>query len=367
MEQHHLMVISSSIGNGHNQAAKAFISGWEASGYGSAHFIDFLEAQTPPDRFAQWGYEMMIQHAPWSYEFLYRISDFNLTGSLIRTQCALSMKARLMQLIENEGKEIHGLAFTHPSPANAASWLKKKGQLSLPLAGIVTDFVIHELWADTGLDLYCVPHEEQADKLIKIGIPSHKIHATGIPISEPFWAPPIPQPQQAKLHLLIAGGGWGMGPLKEAYQTLESLSVPCKVTFIAGKNQPLEEEMKNLIGHTKHDLTVLGYTDKIAEYMESADLLISKAGGLTTSEALSRGTPLLLLPGRAGQEEDNAQFIEKHGAAISLHRVKDIPRKIEELLRTPSSLVSLSENALALGRPSAAKDSANWMNQLLNS
>ena len=366
MEQHHLMVISSSIGNGHNQAAKAFISGWESSGYGSAHFIDFLEAQTPPDRFAQWGYEMMIQHAPWSYEFLYRISDFNLTGALIRNQCALSMKERLLQFIKNEEAEVHGLAFTHPSPANAASWLKKKGQLSLPLAGIVTDFVIHELWADTGLDLYCVPHEEQAEKLRKIGIPSHKVHATGIPISDAFWAPPIPKNEQENLHLLIAGGGWGMGPLKEAYQTLESLSAPCKVTFIAGKNQSLEEEMKSLIPHTKHDLTVLGYTNKIAEYMESADLLISKAGGLTTSEALSRGTPLLLLPGRAGQEEDNAKFIEKFGAAISLQRVKDIPEKVEELLRAPSALNALSKNALALGSPSAAKDSAKWMNQLLN-
>lgn len=366
MEQHHLMVISSSIGNGHNQAAKAFISGWEANSYGSAHFIDFLETQTLPDRFVQWGYEMMIQHAPWSYEFLYRITDFSLAGSLIRTQCALSMKARLLQFIEKERTELHGLVFTHPSPANTASWLKKKGQLSLPLAGIVTDFVIHELWADTGLDLYCVPHEEQAEKLRKIGIPNHKIHATGIPISNAFWTPPTQKKQSEKLHLLIAGGGWGMGPLKEAYQTLESLSVPCKVTFIAGKNQKLEEEMKNLVGHTKHDLTVLGYTDTIAECMESADLLISKAGGLTTSEALSRGTPLLLLPGRAGQEEDNAQFIEKYGGAISLQRVKDIPEKVEELLRSPSALDTLSRNALALGRPSAAKDSAHWMNQLLN-
>lgn len=366
MKNRYLLVFSASIGNGHNQAAKAFLEAWEKEHPLQGQFIDFLKDQTIFDRFIQWGYEFLIQHIPWLYDGMYRISDISWIGSLMRWQTGIFCSSQIEKAVQECAYPPAGLVFTHPTPANAASALKKKGKLPFPLIGIVTDFAIHELWKDMGLDFYVIPNEELASSLTTLGIPREKILPAGIPIGSSFWdASPSSSLESTTLNILVAGGGWGMGPLKDAVLSLENLSRPCKVTLITGKNQVLQKEMEPYIYQTKNQLEVVGYTSQMADYMKSADLFITKSGGLSTSESFACGTPLLLLPGRAGQEEDNWRFFEKHGAALAVNHVREIPFKVEQILQSSRFQKDLTVNAIQLGKPKAALQAAEAVENLL--
>ena len=365
MTHKYLLVFSASIGSGHNQAARAFIAAWEKQYPGQSRFIDFLAPQTIPDRFSQWAYEFMIQHCPWLYEILYRLSDLALIGPILRWQTGLFCSRRIQEAIQESQTPPAGLVFTHPTPANAASALKQNKKISEPLIGIVTDFALHQLWKDTHLDLYIVPHEEFVQPLIDLGISAERICPAGIPIGEPFWNPNFEKATTEKMHILIAGGGWGMGPLKETCLALEALSTPCKITLIAGKNSALEADMKTHIPKTKHQLEVVGFTPEIHRYMQEADLFITKAGGLSTSESFASDTPLLLLPGRAGQEKDNCLFFHRYGAALYVDNISEIPAKVEDLLQSPNKIQTLMENAKKLGKPNSALHTAQAIEKLL--
>ena len=370
MTNRHLLVFSASIGNGHNQAAKAFITAWEKMYPQQSEFIDFVSHQTAMDRLAQWGYEFMIQHCPWAYEFMYRLSDLSWIGPFMRWQTGFFCDRRIQEWIDKSPVPPAALVFSHPTPANAASALKRKGKITIPLIGIVTDFAVHQLWQDPYLDLYIVPHEEFVQPLINQGIPPEKILPAGIPIGEAFWDINIIENNNdhnaESLEILIAGGGWGMGPLKEAFLALENLSRPCNVTVITGKNEALKNELDLYVGKSRNNLDVVGYTSEIHKYMQKAHLFITKAGGLSTSESFACGTPLLLLPGRAGQEEDNCRFFDKHGAAFHVNSIKEIPQKVEKLLQSEEFRQELTQNAINLGKPHAAQNSAKRVEELLN-
>lgn len=354
-----LLVFSVSIGSGHNQAAKAFISAWNQTSTSPAIFVDFLESQTIWDRFSQRAYEWMIQHLPWCYDFLYRVSDLKYIGTFLRWQTGLFCAPRLLKYIQHYESAPAALVFTHPTPANAAAALKRKGKITAPLIGIVTDFSIHELWKDPGLDLYIIPHEKLSHFLTAAGIPKEKILCAGIPVGENFWdLVPSAKSSTDTPHFLVAGGGWGMGPLKETIQILENLAFPCKITLVTGRNRKLKEEMDSFALKSKHPLEVIGFTKEMHQYMQDADLFITKAGGLSTSESFACGTPLLLLPGRAGQEEDNCQFFSEYGAALYINHMKELPNKMEDFLRSENLRQTLFEKALELGTPSAARNAA---------
>ena len=369
MKNRFLLVFSASIGNGHNQAARAFIKAWEKNYPLQSQFIDFLADATIADKFSQWSYEFMIQHCPYVYDWLYRISDLPLVGSFLRNWTGFFVKSRIMKQINRCTYAPAGLVFTHPTPANAASMLKKSGKIDQPLIGIVTDYAIHQLWIDSGLDIYVIPHEDLKDRLIKAGIPVEKIYPLGIPIDQSFWDR-NPQKEiiaNKKLTILIAGGGWGMGPLKETWEILENhLSTPCQITLITGKNKALFNEMSPFIGKGRHELQVVGYTQEIDRYMSEADIFITKAGGLSTSESFACGTPLLLLPGRAGQEEDNCRFFDQRGAALFVNNLCDVPSQVNKIISSPQFKKYLTDSAIALGKPKAAIQAAEVVDKLLS-
>lgn len=367
MTNRHLLVFSASIGNGHNQAAKAFIAAWEKKHPNQSQFIDFVGHQTALDRLSQWGYEFMIQHCPWAYDILYRVSDLAWIGPFMRWQSGFFCSGRIKDWVEESAIPPAALVFSHPTPANAATALKRKGKITIPLIGIITDFAAHQLWKDTALDLFIVPHEEFIKPLVDQGIDPKKILPTGIPIGEAFWemAPHQISHHSKPLEILIAGGGWGMGPLKETVQILENLSQPCNITLITGKNEALKKEMDAYVPSSQNHLDIVGYTNEIHRYMEKAHLFITKAGGLSTSESFACGTPLLLLPGRAGQEEDNCRFFEKHGSAFYVNSIKEIPAQVEKVLQFEDFRKSLTDNAIKLGRPHAALDASKRVEELL--
>jgi processive 1,2-diacylglycerol beta-glucosyltransferase len=124
--------------------------------------------------------------------------------------------------------------------------------------------------------------------------------------------------------------------------------------------------MTPCIGTGRHELLVVGYTQQIDRYMSEADIFITKAGGLSTSESFACGTPLLLLPGRAGQEEDNCRFFDQRGAALFVNNLSDIPSQVNKIISSPQFKKYLTDSAIALGKPKAAVQAAEVVDKLLS-
>jgi processive 1,2-diacylglycerol beta-glucosyltransferase len=153
--------------------------------------------------------------------------------------------------------------------------------------------------------------------------------------------------------LLVLGGGFGMGPVGAILAQLDLLTMPVQIVVVAGRNEALRRELA--ARDRRHPTHVLGFVGNMHELMASADLIISKPGGLTSSEALALGKPLLILNPIPGQEAANSDFLLEHGAAAKVNRVEDLPFRVGQLLGT-RKLAALARAAKVLGRPDAAAD-----------
>jgi processive 1,2-diacylglycerol beta-glucosyltransferase len=226
------------------------------------------------------------------------------------------------------------------------------------VVSIVTDFEAHALWMDTCVDLYCVAAEETKARLVARGASTDNVIATGIPIAAKFLSKPDPRAVRKTYGLrddqpvlLVLGGGFGMGPVAEILAELDKVPGQFQILVVTGRNEALRQK---LAAQTrKHPTHVLGFSTNMHELMAVADLIITKPGGLTTSEALALGKPLFILNPIPGQEAANSDFLLERGAAAKVNRVEDLPFRIEKLLGS-KKLAEMAKAAKSLGRPQAA-------------
>jgi processive 1,2-diacylglycerol beta-glucosyltransferase len=226
------------------------------------------------------------------------------------------------------------------------------------IVSIVTDFEAHALWMDPCVDLYCVAAEETKARLVARGAAAANAVVTGIPIATKF----SPKPDARDIRktyglrdnqpvLLVLGGGFGMGPVAEILTELDKVPGCFQTLVVTGRN---EELRRKLVTQTrKHPTHVLGFSTNMHELMTVADLIITKPGGLTTSEALALGKPLFILNPIPGQEAANSDFLLERGAATKVNRVEDLPFRIEKLLGS-KKLGEMAKAAKVLGRPQSA-------------
>ena len=155
--------------------------------------------------------------------------------------------------------------------------------------------------------------------------------------------------------LLVLGGGFGMGPVAEILAELDKVPGQFQTLVVTGRNEELRRKLATQT--RKHPTHVLGYSTNMHELMAVADLIITKPGGLTTSEALALGKPLFILNPIPGQEAANSDFLLERGAAVKVNRVEDLPFRIEKLLGS-KKLAEMAKAAKSLGRPQSATPSA---------
>jgi processive 1,2-diacylglycerol beta-glucosyltransferase len=224
---------------------------------------------------------------------------------------------------------------------------------------VVTDFEAHALWMDGCVDLYCVAAEETKARLVARGAPAENVVATGIPISARFSAKTDVQAVRRNMGLrddlpilLVPSGGFGMGPIGQILAQLDKVEREFQTIVVTGKNEELRRELA--AQDRKHPTHVLGYASNMHELMAISDLLLTKPGGLTTSEALAMGKPLFIFNPIPGQEAANSDFLLERGAAAKVNRAEDLPYRLEQLLGT-KKLSEMARAATVLGRPNAAR------------
>jgi processive 1,2-diacylglycerol beta-glucosyltransferase len=232
-------------------------------------------------------------------------------------------------------------------------------QNKFPLVvSIVTDFEAHALWMDACVDLYCVATEETKARLVARGATAANVVPTGIPISAKFLSKPDPRTVRKNYGLrddqpvlLVLGGGFGMGPVAEILAELDKVPGQFQTLVVTGRNEELRRKLATQT--RRHPTHVLGFSTNMHELMAVADLILTKPGGLTTSEALALGKPLFILNPIPGQEAANSDFLLERGAAVKVNRVEDLPFRIEKLLGS-KKLAEMAKAAKSLGHPQAA-------------
>jgi processive 1,2-diacylglycerol beta-glucosyltransferase len=238
-------------------------------------------------------------------------------------------------------------------------------RLRTPQLMVITDFEAHRLWATQPCAHFFTATEETARYLQCYGVSAGDVSVTGIPIHPVFAEAKSPAACRARHGLagdrpvlLQMAGGHGVGPMAELYRALLAVEVPIELVVVAGHNAAARQHLEVLQVPPRHRRHILGFTRDMDELMAAADLTVTKPGGLTTSEALARGLPLVIIYPVPGQEDRNSDYLLENGAAIKINHVPTLAFKVNSLLRDASRLARLKANARRLGRPRAAFDIA---------
>jgi processive 1,2-diacylglycerol beta-glucosyltransferase len=361
-----ILVLAASVGAGHVRAAEA---------------VELALRQTRPDatvrnldvltltnaafrRIYGKAYLDLVNKAPHVLGYFYDLMDQpSASGKNRRDRFRLAIeKLNLRKFIRFLKEEPWDLVInTHFLPAEIIASLRKAGELDLPQVTVTTDFETHRLWVNQPCDHYFTATEEGALYLRRWGVPKTDTTAVGIPI-HPVFATPKDKAACCAKHglkgdrpvVLQVAGGFGVGPIEQIYRAILDVEVPLEVVAITGKNEGAKEQLEKVQPPPRHRTKVMGFTKEIDELMGAADLVLSKPGGLTTSEALARGAAMVIVNPIPGQESRNSDFLLENGAAIKVNNVATLAYKVTALLRASERLNRLKENARRLGRPRAA-------------
>jgi processive 1,2-diacylglycerol beta-glucosyltransferase len=359
-----ILIATVTAGAGHLAAAAALDEAWRAlRPEDVVDRVDLGKFFSPLHRkIVSDGYVKLVNHAPELWGMMFAKTDKpKMAGALnrVRKLFPSNSRARFGRYVRQFKPDV--VLCTHYFPLDTLNHLRSKHGGPRPMAvSVVTDFEAHALWMDACVDLYCVAAEETKARLVARGAVPEDVVVTGIPISAKFSVKQDAKAVRKTLGLrddlpvlLVQSGGFGMGPVGAILAELDKVERPFQTVVVTGRNEELRRELA--AQDRKHPTHVLGFVTNMNELMAVADLIITKPGGLTSSEALAMGKPLFILNPIPGQEAANSDFLLEHGAAAKANRVEDLPYRIEQLLGT-KKLAEMGRAAKALGRPEAARD-----------
>ena len=309
----------------------------------------------------------MAKKAPWAWGKVYSNSQ---KGALSKLSVASNklMSKKLYKLICDYEPNL--IISTHPFSSQMCSYLKKNGKLNSKIATIMTDFAPHKQWliGSDFIDYFFVSHQGMKNDLVSKGINYNKVFATGIPLSNRFLKHYNKNEilnsfgllPNKKTVLFFGGGEFGLGKsttyniLKSFVEDIEGI----QVVAIAGKNLKMKQNFQSLVDdNNKNDcVKVLEYTDKVPELMSISDLVVTKPGGLTTTESLASGLPIVVINPIPGQEEENAQFLESKNVAIWIKKNDDVKKILSELFSSNEKMRNMKIHARLLAKKNSTKD-----------
>ncbi len=357
-------------GSGHEKAAQALAVAFHHLEPEAELF--FLNALDQADRWYRWcftqGYLNLVQRAPILWGGLYYLTDARpLMGpvqALHRFSNACHGRDLESFLLALKPDVVIG---SHFFPMEVAAHLKRTRRLLSRLITVITDYLPHILWISPGVDGYAVGSPQTKEELLTRGIPSDRIRVTGIPVDPKFKGKNDRNNLKNRLGLeperftlLIGSGGEGLGPVVSLVQVLQRVQKPIQIVVVAGKNGALLRTLENLKPTVPHPLKVCGFVDNVDELMDASDLMITKPGGLTCAEAMTKGLPLILIPAIPGQETRNLRVLTSLGTAQAVHQLKEIPHLVENLYENGEPLERMRRRAAEVRLPEAAFEIARW-------
>ncbi|MFR8619982.1 MAG: MGDG synthase family glycosyltransferase, partial [Romboutsia timonensis] len=369
-----VLIMSASTGGGHNRAARAIKEELESRTIDNmsieCEIVDSLKlVNNTMDKVISRGYEKSALYTPKAYGSVYRFSETTIASkNEFKTNPLTSLMARKFKHLLNESTP-DLIIGTHPFPMIALSTLKKNNNIhSLsrsesfykstkvdipPMISVLTDYTTHSTWIQNEIDYYIVGHEYVKELLVYEGVDSEKVKAFGIPVEKSFLSHRDRETvltelglSPEKLTVLLMGGSFGAGNIKETLEDLIAIDRDFQILVITGRNEHLKDKLSKMLDSTIHNknICLLGYTNKMNDILASIDVLISKPGGLTTTEALLNDVPMIVPYFIPGQEEENLDFLTNCGAALRTTKKYSLPVLLKVLIDDPSRLDNLRKN-----------------------
>jgi processive 1,2-diacylglycerol beta-glucosyltransferase len=366
-----IMIFYVRAGVGHERAARAVERATQQLDPGAEVIVkDALEYASPFLRaFYASTYNRMVARLPRVWGFVYRRSESTPIEGFrqeVRTRLTLWNCRGYLDAIDRHRPD--AILCTQFLPAEVFASLRERGRVRVPVACAITDFSIHPIWVYRGIDRYYVAADAVKEELADTGVvPAERIEVTGVPI-DPRFAITMPaqdarkalglDPDPTRLTVLLMGGGFGWGPIEGMLDVVRDLPGEVQALVIAGRNERLRKRlMERARGHEGR-IKVHGFTDQMDLFMAASDLIVGKSGGLTSSEAMARGVPMVVFRPIPGQEERNCDFLQENGAALRAHDLDELHYRLRHFLSVPEHLAAMRSHAAVIGRPHSAFDVA---------
>ena len=332
------------------------------------HLVDCMKYVSKPiEKITTTAYNEMAKKMPWAWGRIYQKSQKGPMAKISNASNEL-LAIKLNKLLQELHPNI--IISTHPFGSQMCTVLKAKGKIDAKIATVMTDYAPHDQWLVNSdfVDYFFVAHDGMKIFLAEKGILSNKIFATGIPLSNRFLKhynkkeilDELGLKENKKTVLFFAGGEFGLGKSK-TYDMLKTFAENfdnIQVVAISGRNEKMKRNFEYLVTHThKEDsIKVLDYTTKIPEIMSISDLVVTKPGGLTTSESLASGLPIIVINPIPGQEEENAEFLESKKVAIWIQKNDNAKEILQDLFSSPEKMQEMKINARLLAKKNSCKD-----------
>ncbi len=363
MSRMRIAILSCNYVGGHRRVAEAIAAEWEARTGGQADIVDYFARFVHPlfDAVTKFSYIQSVRRAPVMYGLFYRMTgDIRPDSFLQRAINRMGME-RLARYLEDEHPD--AVCCVHCTPAGTMSDLKIAGRTTVPCLTVITDYVTHSQWIHPHVDRYCVPSPTVRDGLASRGIPPDRIVVSGLPVESKFLRPLDRPAVLARFGLdptvpvvLVMAGAYAMlGGVLDVVRVLADFPRSLQVLVVCGYDRRLEAHIQAQVRTSRHPFRVFGYVDNVHELMTASDVLITKAGGVTVSEALVKGLPMLIYRPIPGQEEGNTRYLVAHGAALAPMSPRALRETLGLLLEHPDRLDSMRQAARRLARPDATE------------
>lgn len=342
-------------GSGHTMAARAIAEAFSATS-GEIEVIQFdtiLNSKCPLEHFPPSFYIFTNKRAHWLWRAFYYWPPFRsrLSESLMDTLFCSSNNPKIRQFSPDAVISTH-LCITRAST-----------RLGFPTFAVITDYVYHPFLFSEKTRAYFVASEEIRDALLARGFPEDRIHLTGIPVRRMFWEPPSCAESRAELGLpederivLLMSGNQGVTPVGKIAQALKDSGAFLMV--VTGKNERMRRRMEKLFQRQGIKGKVGGLIENMALVLSSCDIIVTKGGGIISSECLASGLPMVFYDSIPGQEEGNARIISEWGAGVRARSADEAAALVGEIIGDQARLDRMKRAAKERGRPRAALDIA---------
>lgn len=393
--QKKVLIMSASTGGGHNRAARAIkeeLTNKSINGITiDCEIIDSLKiVNGTMDKLISRGYEKSAKYTPKAWGGVYKLTETSLISrNEFKDNPLTSLVSRkLKKLIEVKKPDL--IIGTHPFPMIALSTLKKHSlsyansesnafteslhkyyeNLNIPpLVTVLTDYTTHSAYIQNEIDYYIAGHEYVKELLIEDGIDSDKIKPYGIPVERSFLSHRDRATVLSELNLdpdrftiLLMGGSFGAGSIKDTLSELISIDRDFQIIVVAGRNTSLKDKLEKTLNSNQDNIDknicVLGFTDKMNDLLASVDILVSKPGGLTTTESLLKEVPMIIPYFIPGQEEENLDFLSNCGASLRTSKKYTLGVILKVLIDNPDRIEMTKENIRSIKKLNASQDIA---------
>jgi processive 1,2-diacylglycerol beta-glucosyltransferase len=355
-----VLILAAGIGSGHNIAAGVLESCFQAAPeVDEVQRLDILESTNEVYRtLYDDGYFALVEAVPWLVGWGYDANDppfklakwISLWDRLNTTATAKAIKALRPDII----------VCTHFLPTRLVSLMTARGVLDAKLAVVTTDYDFQGLWLSSPFNHYFVARDETKAYMVAIGVPTDRITVSGIPV-RPGLGDAVDREAVLRRYglrpdrptLLISAGAAGGAYTQTIVQQTLRMRNDFQAVVVCGRNDQLKSQIEGLVAFNRDRYRVLGYTNDMPDLMRTASLFVGKPGGLSSSECMAAGLPMVLIHPIPGQEVRNSDFLLEEGAAVRCNYATTVGYKIDQLLATPDRITLMAASARQIGRPEA--------------